>query len=80
MEDLEAVISSHRKALNLFPLDHPNCSYALSNLGIVLFVHFNQSGRIEDLEEATTYHHEALTLRPLGHPDHSSALTNLGVA
>jgi tetratricopeptide (TPR) repeat protein/CHAT domain-containing protein len=79
MEGLEATISSHREALTLSPIGHPNRSHSLYKLANALYTRFEQSGRMEDLEDAITFHNEALTLRPLGHPDRSDSLNNLAL-
>ena len=77
MEDLEAVITSHREALAHHPPGHPNRSYSLIKLANALVTCFRQPGRMEDLEDAISSYREALTLRQ---PNHSSALHNLYIA
>ena len=81
MEDFEDAILSHRKALTLCPLGHPDRSSSLLELAYAHHTRFEQLGRTEDLEDAISFLREALNLRysPLGHPDHSMSLNNLAL-
>jgi tetratricopeptide (TPR) repeat protein len=67
--NLNEAIQLSREALALQPADYADEELLRSNLGLVLFQRWIQTGDHAILNESIHLHREALELRPRGHPD-----------
>ncbi|KAM5353081.1 hypothetical protein ACJZ2D_017037 [Fusarium nematophilum] len=79
MADLEEAIQVGREAIDATPLDHPNRTRFLSNLGRRLGDRYSRIGTMADLEEAIQVGREAIDATPPDHPDRATLLNNLGI-
>ncbi|KAF5339975.1 hypothetical protein D9611_012387 [Ephemerocybe angulata] len=78
--DLDAAVSTLKRALQLTAGGHPDIALRLSHLGNALWTRFQCTGDLQDLSEGISMEQRALELTPEGHPDMASRLANLGAS
>jgi tetratricopeptide (TPR) repeat protein len=76
-EDLTEAISHYRTALTSYPLDHPLRPSCLTDLAVVLRLHFEWCSDLNDAQEAAMLCQGSLDLLDKEHPERMRALMNL---
>src|SRR5438046_2411473 len=79
IRDLDAAVEAMEKAVKSTPLNHPDRSACLNNLGVILRSRFEQTELMTDLNAAVKANWDAVKSTPYGHSDRAMYLNSLGV-